>query len=329
MPDKKALPSMSAILEKVFEDAPEFLVVLDPDLHIRMAGAAFREAMRYEPDKPKSFLDTVERFAVSRVRDTLERLRKDGVKHQTLEVRHHLNDETTRTVTYSFVACLDDKGECRALIGLGREEAPSPRSREEIDALKSDLEMTTAKMERRSKEIARLRGELQRQTTRDELTDLGNRRFLLERLEIEVARASRYDEPLTLILFDVDRMGNVNDSYGRDKGDEVIREVARVIREQIRNTDVAGRYDGEEFMVLCPHTDRANAQFLAERLRRRVADMSFHAEQEEFGVTISVGLVTLTGQNEFAIEAILQAAENAVATAKQSGMNRVKIFEVV
>ena len=329
MPDKKALPSMSAILEKVFEDAPEFLVVLDPDLQIRMAGAAFREAIRYDTAKSHSFLDTVERFAVSRVRDTLERLRKDGVKHQTLEVRHHLADETALTVTYSFVACLDDKGECRALIGLGREEAPSPQSREEIDALKNDLEMTTAKMERRSKEIARLRTELQRQTTRDELTDLGNRRFLLERLEIEVAHASRYDEPITLILFDVDRMGNVNDTYGRDKGDEVIREVARVIREQVRNTDVAGRYDGEEFMVLCPHTDRANAQFLAERLRRRVAELSFQAEQDEFGVTISVGLVTLTGHNEFAIEAILQAAENAVATAKQSGMNRVKIFEVV
>ena len=329
MPSKKALPSMSAILEKVFEDAPEFLVVLDPDLQIRMAGAAFRKATQYDAEKPKSFLDTVERFAVSRVRDTLERLRKDGVKHETIEVRHQQSDETTCSVTYSFVACLDDTGECRALVGLGREDAPSPRSREEIEALKVDLEATTVKMERRSKEIARLRGELQRQTTRDELTDLGNRRFLLERLEIEVARASRYDEPLTLILFDVDLMGNVNDSYGRDKGDEVIREVARTIREQIRNTDVAGRYDGEEFMVLCPHTDRANAQFLAERLRRRIADLSFQAEQEEFGVTISVGLVTLSGQNEFAIEAILQAAENAVATAKQSGMNRVKIFEVV
>jgi diguanylate cyclase (GGDEF)-like protein len=329
MADKKALPPMSAILEKVFEDAPEYLVVLDPSLQIQMAGAAFRAAMNYEPKTPKSFLDTVERFAVSRVRDTLERLRKDGVKHETIEVRHLLPDATTVSVTYSFVACLDELGECRALVGLGREDSPSPQSREEIDALKNNLETTTVKMERRAKEIARLRQELQKQTTRDDMTELGNRRFLLERLEVEVARASRYDQPLTLILFDVDRMGNVNDTFGRDKGDEVIREVARVVREQIRNTDVAGRYDGEEFMVLCPHTDRANAQFLAERLRRRIAELSFQGEQEEFGVTISVGLVTLTGQNEFATEAILQAAENAVATAKQSGMNRVKILEIV
>ena len=329
MSDKKALPSMSAILEKVFEDAPEFLVVLDPSLTIQMAGAAFRNTIQYDAQAPKSFLDTVERFAVSRVRDTLERLRKDGVKHETIEVRHQLQDQTTIAVTYSFVACLDEKGECRALVGLGREDAPSPKSREEIDALKGDLELTTAKMERRAKEIARLRTELQKQTTRDDLTELNNRKFLLERLEVEVARASRYDQPLTLILFDVDRLGNVNDTFGREKGDDVIREVARVVREQIRNTDIAGRYDGEEFMVLCPHTDRANAQFLAERLRRRVADLSFQAGEEEFGVTVSVGLVTLSGQNEFAMEAILQAAENAVETAKQSGMNRVKIFEVV
>ena len=329
MSDKKALPPMSAILEKVFEDAPEFLVVLDPSLTIQMAGAAFRNGISYDAQTPKSFLDTVERFAVSRVRDTLERLQKDGVKHETIEVRHQLPDQTTISVTYSFVACLDEKGECRALVGLGREDTPSPRSREEIDALKSDLELTTAKMERRAKEIARLRTELQKQTTRDDLTELNNRKFLLETLEVEVARASRYDQPLTLILFDVDRLGNVNDTFGRDKGDAVIREIARVVREQIRNTDIAGRYDGEEFMVLCPHTDRANAQFLAERLRRRIADMSFQAGEDEFGVTVSVGLVTLSGQNEFAMEAILQAAENAVETAKQSGMNRVKIFEVV
>jgi len=329
MSDKKALPPLSAILEKVFEDAPEFMVVLDPSLTIQMAGAAFQNAIHYDAKTPKSFLDTVERFAVSRVRDTLERLEKDAAKHETIEVRHQLPDETTISVTYSFVACLDEKGHCRALVGLGRADTPSPKSREEIDALKSDLELTTAKMERRSKEIARLRTELQKQTTRDDLTELNNRKFLLERLEVEVARASRYDQPLTLILFDVDRLGNVNDSFGREKGDDVIREVARVVREQIRNTDLAGRYDGEEFMVLCPHTDRANAQFLAERLRRRVAELSFQAGEEEFGVTVSVGLVTLSGQNEFAMEAILQAAESAVDTAKQSGMNRVKIFEVV
>jgi len=329
MDAKKHLPSMSAILEKVFEDAPEYLVVLDPSLQIQMAGAAFRGTMGLDAKTPKGFLETVERFAVSRVRDTLERLQKDGVKHETMEVRHALPDGTTVAVTYSFVACLDESGECRALIGLGREEKPSPQSREEIDALKSDLETTTVKMERRAKEISRLRQELQKQTIRDDMTELGNRRFLLERLEVEVARAARYDQPLTLILFDMDRMGNVNDTYGRDKGDEVIREVARVVREQIRNTDIAGRYDGEEFMILCPHTDRTNAQFLAERLRRRIAELSFQGEHEEFGVTVSVGLVTLSGQNEFAMEAILQAVENAVATAKQSGMNRVKIFEVV
>ena len=324
-----SFPSLTAILEKVFEDAPEYFVVLDCRLQIQTAGSAFRKAVGFEPGKPQSFLDTVERFSVSKVRETLEELRKDATKREAIEIRHVLADQSVVPVAYSWVACLDEKGTCRALVGLGRAERPSPKSREEVEELKRELETANLKMERRAREIARLRQELQKQTTRDEMTELGNRRFLLERLEIEAARASRYDQPLTIILFDVDRMGNVNDTYSREKGDEVIREIARVAREQIRNTDIAGRYDGEEFMVLCPHTDRPNAQFLAERLRCRIAELSFESDQGEFGVTVSVGLVTLGGQNEFDQEAIIQAAESALTTAKQGGMNRVRVFEVV
>jgi diguanylate cyclase (GGDEF)-like protein len=151
----------------------------------------------------------------------------------------------------------------------------------------------------------------------------------MERLEFESARAARYEEPLTLILFDVDRMTHVNETHGQDMGDEVLRRVAEVVKEQIRTSDIAGRYSGEEFMILCPNTERPSAQFLAERLRRRVAELSFTTEEEEFGVTISVGLVTVTSQNEFDIEAILGASEQALESAKTGGMNRVRVLEVI
>ena len=174
---------------------------------------------------------------------------------------------------------------------------------------------------------------MEEQASTDDMTGLGNRRFLLERLELEAARAIRYDEPLTLVLVDIDRMNHVNETYGVEKGDEVLQKVSEIVAEQIRASDLAGRYDGEEFLILCPHTDRPNAQFLAERLRCRVAEVSFDGMDEgvetEFGVTVSLGLVTVTGQNEFNVEAILHAAEQALESAKTGGMNRVRMLEVI
>jgi diguanylate cyclase (GGDEF)-like protein len=318
------------VLERVFADAPEYLVILDPDLRVVLAGNAFKQDFDIRDGQSISFLDTIERFSLSKTKDVFARLEEDGKGHHALDVSHQLPDGRTQWASYSWVACMDDAGNCRAFVGLGRREAERPaEAGDDAASLKEELDAMTGKLERRSKEIARLRQELQVQATRDDMTTLGNRRFLIERLEIEAARARRYEQPLTMILFDVDRMTTVNDTYGQDKGDEVIQKVAHVVKEQVRTSDVAGRYGGEEFLILCPQTDRANAQFLAERLRRRVAELSFSAAGEEFGVTISVGLVTITGSNEFEVEALLQAAEQALESAKTSGMNRVRVMEVI
>jgi diguanylate cyclase (GGDEF)-like protein len=330
MTDPKSLPlPLATVLERIFADAPEYLVILDPEMNVVLAGSSFRHDFGLKEGRTVSFLDTIERFSLSKVREVFAQLKEDGKGHHPLDVNHRTAEGGTQWVSYSWVACMDEAGSCRAFVGLGRKEGARPAGGEDVAGLKEELDVMTSKLERRAKEIARLRQELQRQASRDDMTELGNRRFLIERLEIESARARRYDQPLTMILFDVDRMTAVNDAYGQEKGDEVIREVARVVKEQVRASDVAGRYGGEEFLILCPHTDRASAQFLAERLRRRVAELSFAGDGEEFGITVSVGLVTVTGQNEFEVEALLQAAEQAVESAKQSGMNRVRVLEVV
>ena len=324
-------PSLDGILKKLFEEAPEYFVVLDTDLKITEAGAIFRAATGLKKKQGVSFLDTVEKFSLSRVRGVFERLRNTAKEPQTLEIKHRLPDGEAVTVAYSWIAVCNDGGVAGAFVGIGREqhEAPALEVGEEVAQLREELEMLKAKMNRRSGEIARLRDELEHQATRDEMTDLGNRRFLMERLEVEAARAIRYDEPLTLILADIDRMTHVNEEYGQESGNAVLRKVADAVREQIRSSDLAGRYSGEEFLILCPHTDRTSAQFLAERLRRRVSELSFVSEDEEFRVTVSVGLVTVAGQNEFDVEAILNAAEQALESAKTGGMNRVRMLEVL
>jgi diguanylate cyclase (GGDEF)-like protein len=331
MADKAPLPPFGEILESIFRDAPEYFVVLDTELQVSAAGETFRRVLGLEPGREASFLDTIERFSLSKTREVFEALRHGDGEHRQLEVFHHRPNGEAIPVAYSWVACMDDTGSCRAFVGIGREPAVHVESGSEVERLKAQLETMGRDLERRTAEIARLRKELESQTAKDEMTGLMNRRFVMERLEEEVARAIRYDEAMTLVLFDIDHVSHVNETYGQDKGDEVIRSVAEVVGEQIRGTDIASRFGGEEFLVLCPHTDRTNAQFLAERLRRRVAELSFRSEdgQEEFGVTISVGLVSVSSGNEFDVEAILAAAEQALESAKNGGMNRVRLMEVV
>jgi len=326
------------ILETLFENGPEYFVVLDLDLGVRDAGATFREATGMNGKKSVSFLDTVEQFSLSRVRTVFEELRAGSGDPQILDINHRLPDGETVSVSYSWMAIPTETGENGAFVGVGREIDELPEdsvegASAEVEALRDELDTIKTKMERRIKEIARLREEMEQNASKDDMTGLGNRRFLLERLELEAARAIRYDEPLTLVLVDIDRMNHVNETYGVEKGDEVLQKISEVVVEQIRASDMAGRYDGEEFLILCPHTDRPNAQFLAERLRCRVAELSFDGMDEgaetEFGVTVSLGLVTVTGQNEFDVEAILHAAEQALESAKTGGMNRVRVLEVI
>ncbi len=324
-----SLPPLATLLESIFRDAPEHFVVLDPDLKVCIAGETFRRSVGLERRRDVSFLETVERFSLGKTRETFEALRQGSGEHRALEVYHRRAGGEAFPVAYSWVSCMDESGACRAFIGIGRESsAEAPTSTQEVKGLRAELEKTRVDMERRSKEIARLREELQNHSALDEATGLANRRTALARLEIEVPRAIRYGEPLTLMLVDIDHLDSVNETYGHEKGDEVVVQVAALVREQIRTTDLAARYDGEEFLVICPHTDRASAQFLAERLRRRIAEMSFQADGEEFGVTISAGLVSVSGGNEFDVDAVLRAVDQALESAKNGGRNRVRLAEV-
>jgi diguanylate cyclase (GGDEF)-like protein len=324
-----SLPPLGTILESIFQDAPEHFVVLDPELKVSIAGETFRKSTGIESGGRRSFLDTIEQFSLSKAREVFESLRQGGGEHRSLDLNHRRIDGKTFNVSYSWVACMDESGACRAFVGIGRERNPEAASTDEVGELKSELERTRSDMERRVKEIGRLRHQLENQSSRDEATGLGNRRYILERLEGELDRSQRYNEPLTLLLCDIDNLTQVNEEYGQDRGDEVIQRVAGVVRDQVRTSDVAARYNGEEFLILCPHTDRANAQFLAERLRRRVSEISYPDDEGgEFGVTISVGLVAVNGQNEFGVEAVLRAVEQALESAKHGGMNRVSLVEV-
>jgi diguanylate cyclase (GGDEF)-like protein/PAS domain S-box-containing protein len=157
---------------------------------------------------------------------------------------------------------------------------------------------------------------LTRLATTDTLTGVYNRGKIEESLRQEMARAARYGTPLTILLFDLDDFKKINDSLGHSIGDQVLKEVAATVARQIRETDVVGRWGGEEFMVLCPGTVAADAVTIAEKLRQRV-------EELPLGVTISCGLSGYRSGES--MDALINRADKALYAAKHAGRNLVRL----
>jgi len=149
----------------------------------------------------------------------------------------------------------------------------------------------------------------------DPLTGLGNRRLLHERLGLECARSGRYAEPLSLLLMDLDGLKQVNDLRGHRAGDALLRRIADIVAAELRQVDLAARWGGDEFAVLAPRCDAAEAMALAERIRSEVESCLASA-------TVSIGVVS-TGGAPCDAEVLLRAADMALYAAKRAGRNRV------
>lgn len=170
---------------------------------------------------------------------------------------------------------------------------------------------------------------LKRQGLTDTLTAVNNRRFFDQRLSEEVAAARRNLRPLSCMLLDIDHFKRVNDTYGHQMGDQVLREIAAVIRAQLRSGDVLSRYGGEEFAVLLSQTGADGALEIAERVRRNIEDHRFTPTTGgPFSVTISIGIATFNPEHDpHAVkmngEILLGHADRALYDAKAHGRNRV------
>jgi diguanylate cyclase (GGDEF)-like protein len=175
-------------------------------------------------------------------------------------------------------------------------------------------------------ENARLHGIVERQALADDLTGLANRRRCEEALSAELARAERFGTSLTVAFADLDEFKAVNDRHGHPCGDLVLREFAAVLRATVREADVAGRWGGEEFLLLLPGTDAAGGAQLAERIRVKLASRVVLApDGTAVGVTCSFGLASYPALE--GAGALLAAADEALYRAKRNGKNRVEVAD--
>lgn len=161
---------------------------------------------------------------------------------------------------------------------------------------------------------------------RDGLTGLLNHRRLHERLQEELSRSLRYHHPLTLLMIDVDYFKRYNDTYGHQQGDELLRMLAEILRQNIRQSDIVGRYGGEEFVVILPETDKESAVVLAQRLCEVVAHTPFpgYPGGSPVRCTVSIGVASYP-EDALTASDLIAAADTALYRAKRFGKNRVVI----
>jgi two-component system cell cycle response regulator len=164
--------------------------------------------------------------------------------------------------------------------------------------------------------------EIYRLTIIDGLTQVYNKRYLLEFLDREMARCLRHGRALSLVLFDIDHFKKINDTYGHLAGDYVLREMAVALKSRIRKEECFARYGGEEFALVLPETGHENTVFLADKLRKIIEQHQFVFEGKHIPVTFSAGVADLEGAHDSAL-AFIKAADARLYEAKRRGRNQV------
>jgi len=174
------------------------------------------------------------------------------------------------------------------------------------------------KLRQKIEQLREAQGKLELMAVTDGLTGLFNHKYIFEQLETRLEEAKRYNQPLSILLLDIDHFKSVNDRFGHQRGDEVLVEVSQAIKNGVRDIDIASRYGGEEFLIVFPNTGIDGASVVAEKIRKAVEGLVW--EDEGLHTAISGGLESYTGQTGLQL---VEAADQKLYRAKNEGRNRI------
>lgn len=206
---------------------------------------------------------------------------------------------------------------------------PKPFADEELEArifAALRVRATQTELRERNQQLEAMLHHVEALAITDPLTGLFNRRRFADVLRREFAVTKRYQNALSCLMVDIDHFKRVNDRFGHDMGDRVLKEVAQSLSQNLREVDMPARYGGEEFAVLLPHTPKENALVVAERIATRVRGLSFQFREEVLGVTVSIGIAATTDVTGNDAEELLRMADVALYEAKRNGRDRVVVY---
>ena len=204
------------------------------------------------------------------------------------------------------------------------------RQADEQDERIRDLEGQVGKLASDNMQLAVRNQLLQEASSRDSLTGLYSRPYVIDKIESEINRSLRNGSSMALLMLDIDHFKNVNDTYGHAAGDQVLQIVARLVKECLRVYDVPGRYGGEEFCVLLPDIALPSMPNVGERIRRRLETTTMDVTGASLVVTASIGIAGIdvgTRDPVLSPAALIDRADRALYTAKHEGRNRVAVWD--
>ena len=172
-------------------------------------------------------------------------------------------------------------------------------------------------------ELRRANERLQKMSFTDEMTGIFNYRFIRKQLDTEIQRSQRYEKPLSICIIDIDHFKEINDAFGHQSGDQVLKDLARILSQCTRSVDYVGRYAGDEFVIIFPDTALTDAIRLCERIRKAVRDHALNLSGSEIRYSLSIGVADFDLKKRNSSTALLEAADLKLYQAKRSGRNRV------
>jgi diguanylate cyclase (GGDEF)-like protein len=200
----------------------------------------------------------------------------------------------------------------------------------ESEARFEELEQRMLSLQRENLDLVVKNRMLSEVSSRDSLTGLYNRWFVLEKIDSEINRSLRHGSPMSLLMLDIDHFKRVNDTWGHGAGDQVLRAIGQLLRDSCRVYDVPGRYGGEEFCIVLPETKPGNTGVVAERIRSRLEATSLPCGDTSIVVTASIGIAgmdTSEANELLSPAALIDRADRALYSAKNRGRNRVEMWD--
>src|SRR5215212_7393882 len=204
------------------------------------------------------------------------------------------------------------------------------RTAEQSEARYAELEQRMLSMQRENLDLVVKNRALSEVSSRDALTGLYNRWYVIEKIDSEINRAMRHGSPMSLLMLDIDHFKRINDTWGHAAGDEVLKSVGQLLRDSCRVYDVPGRYGGEEFCIVLPETRLGNTAAVAERIRKRFESTELTCGGESVVVTASIGIAGMDepASNEVVSHAaLIDRADRALYSAKNRGRNRIETWD--
>ncbi len=310
----KNIAKSEEMMRKLLDSIPDLVLVSDTDGNINFTSKSIHSILGYNTAKdiiPNNVVKFIAEEQVDMAQLNMKRIIKEEIG--PVEYRYKRKDGSLIDMDVNSTVLTDESKVPFGLVFVARDITERKKAEDILTKSKEEIEKI-------NKKLISSYTLLKEKSIHDGLTGLYNHQYIIELLEIEIKKVNKTRDDLCLMMLDIDHFKNVNDTYGHQVGDMVLNKVATIITDSIRETDYAGRYGGEEFMVILPSLNLKKAILVAERIRLKIQKFTYAIEGLK--VTISIGLTNYRKEDAVSF---ISTADKLLYLAKENGRNRLEI----